>query len=128
MSDKRSTAQAFLDDITNSLEVHSHSIGKGTVKYRGSNTGSLIYVSPREKDPVTALMMAAVDILIERGNLDVDERVKIRRVSEIVAPGHEVFWEICGNNGERICGYAATEEAAMEAVRDALLQSMAPNG
>lgn len=96
--------QDRLDMIVNSLEDYAASKRKATIMFTASNDGNLIYVSPREKDVLFGLMSCVIDIMIHRGKLQGDERVKIRRLSDVVAPGSEVYWSVLDENGHVIAG------------------------
>jgi hypothetical protein len=123
-----STAQDHLDDIASSLELYTHSKGKATMMFKASNEGRLIYVSPREKDVLFGLMSCVIDIMIARGKLQGDERVKIRRIGDLVAPGHNVYWSVHDANGTVVAGgYVASEDEATKAVANFMLSGQAPN-
>lgn len=116
-----------LDMIANSLEQYAKMSNKATLKFRAPNQGHLIYVSPRESDVLFGLMSCVIDIMIQRGKLEGDERVKIRRLTDVIAPGHEVWWSVIGPNGVEIGGYASSEAEATRKIANFMLTGQRPN-
>lgn len=92
--------------------------GKTTILQESPRGGYLIYVTKLEVDPMTALMSAALMIMVKRGDSpDSSSGITIRRVTEVAAPGCEVFWQVMDVDTNTVIanGYTTDEhDAAMK--------------
>lgn len=100
------------------LDKTAREAGKTTILQRTPSGGFIVWVTPREADPVTALMSAALSIMIARGqNPDSKSGISIRRMTGVIAPGCDVFWSVTDNTGVVIAeGYAKDESAAADEI------------
>lgn len=93
--------------------AHLQSVNKLTICSTSPSGHTCIFIHKDEPDPTKALMQAICDVQIARGLDGTNGPVTVRRVTGIVAPGHEWFWSLTGEGGVCLAsGYAATEEAA----------------
>ena len=77
----------------------------------------LVWVTANETEPVTALLSAALSIMMRRGLKHDGKGITLRKVLGVVAPGCEHYWQVCDNAGVEIAsGYAATEDDAAAAM------------
>ncbi len=103
--------------------------GKTTIMQPSPNGGMFIWVTKHEADPLTALMSAALSIMVRRGhNPDSKSGVAIRRVTEVVAPGCDVYWQVTDPAGAVIAsGYAKDEhEASAEVAKHMRMRPALP--
>lgn len=79
------------------------------------NGGTLVWVSALEVDPVTALMSAALQIMVRRGtDPDASSGITLKKMA-VAAVGAEYFWQVTGVKGEVLgSGYCATEHEAAQ--------------
>ncbi len=110
---------ATQSSFTELLDRVAKRAGKTTILQHTPSGGCVVWVSPNEADPLTALMSAALTIMIKRGfNPDSKSGVSIRRVTEgLIAPGCEYYWQVTDNSGAVLAfGYAKDEHEAGEEV------------
>lgn len=107
---KQPSLAGILDDV-------AQKAGKTTILQHTPTGGFVVWVSPRELDPMTALMSAALSIMVRRGhNPDSKSGIEIRRMA-VQANGLNVFWQVTDGAGAVIAsGYAKNEDDAAHEV------------
>lgn len=100
------------EDLFNTIARRA---GKTTILQATPNGAYMVWMTPDEVDPMTALMSAALTIMIRRGvDPDAKSGITVRKVmAGLRGPGHNYFWQVTSNEGVCIAsGYANDEHEA----------------
>lgn len=115
MNDERTPRQAQLtiEDACNATALR---FGKTTFSQHTSGGATLVWVTTRERDPMRALVAAALEIIRQRG-LPPPACAKMRKLSVSRADGRDFYWQLTGDDGEMLAeGFEASEDDANAAL------------
>lgn len=98
----------------------------GTIMQAMPTGECMVWVTNSERDPMKALLSAALAIMVKRGTgTDSDKGVSIRKVIGVHAPGSEYYWKVMDSNGNYVAdGYAATHDEAATHMSKHLLPNL----
>ncbi len=105
------------ESMASLLDRIAGNAGKTTILQFNEGGGTLVWVTDKEVDPVTALMSAALSIMTRRGeDLSAKNGISIKRMA-VQANGCDYYWQVTDNDGGLVAnGYAKTEADAAEQI------------
>ncbi len=114
--------RATFASLENHLNASAKQAGKTTIASRSPSGSVLLWVTMDEPDPVNALLCAALQILVQRGQdpRDGNGAISIRKAM-VAAPGANVMWQVTNSAGDVIAkGYAEDEAEAAARIQEHL--------
>jgi hypothetical protein len=121
-ADDQDTPKQAPFSVEDACNATAARFGKTTFAQHTAGGATLVWVTTRERDPVRALMAAALDIVRRRG-LPPPSCTKMRKLSVSRADGRDYYWQLTDSDGEVLAeGFEVSEEAANQALAKAFAE------